>query len=221
MTFDERAHPRATTGRFQTKPDHDPELTLPPAEDEETVKEWGWCISELPEPTTRPAVDWNVDREEVAPNLAAFDEYVDMFVGSIDEGHLSRGVAGTSRAHAARAWMYDASDAADLHGGEAEDFHDGFRQGLVALYGGKLGFQSEHTIARLAGEQLDVAAEDALLFAVTKRASRSEREMWRRNLKHATPGEHRGMLVAAAALSGTDHWWGFRDRPRAVMSGEL
>lgn len=218
-SFDPAQHPRETTGRFTAKPDHQPELTLGAGvEDEAARREWAPFVFGLPTPTNRPAVDPWLVRDDVAPGLEAFDEYVDVFVGSIDEGLLSRGVAGETRTNAAQAWIDDANTKADTDP-EVAEFRDGLRRGLVALYYEKV--QYEGSVFDLDGTELEDAAVRALTAARRKRASTEERRFWRQSLQHATPAEQRGMLVVAAALSGTDQWWGFRDRPRGVMTGDL
>lgn len=215
MDFDETLHPRNRNGTFTEKSQSDPEMTLGAG------TEYDYHLRRLAYPgDSRPAIDWHIDPEEVAPNLAAFGDYVDMFTLSIDEGHLSRGVAGAKRADAARAWVTDASAAAqDTEDTELAEFRDGVRRGIVGLYYEKV--EHEGALHSLAGPKLEDACRRALIFAEKKRASKPEREFWRMNLQHATAAEHRGMLVAAAALSGTDSWWGFRDRVHDVMTGTI
>lgn len=206
-TFDESAHPRDTSsGRFAATENSGPEVTL--------SADWDAILRALPPSSSRPAVDSRVDREDVAPSLAAFDEHVDMFVDSIIEGHLSRGVAGRDRVAAAQAWV---DLAATVDEEEAQDFRDGALRAAVAFYNEKLDY--EGPVAMLTGEELDRAGQESLAVALTKRASKQERETWRWMLPRATPAEHRGMFVMAAALSGTDSWWGFRDHASQVVTG--
>ena len=219
MDFDETLHPRHNDGRFTEKTQSAPEVELNAGGAQDGEFDYHLRRHEYPG-DSRPAIDWHVDPEDVVPNLEAFDRYVDMFVSSIDEGHLSRGVAGRQRADVARAWATDASMAAQATDStEVAEFRDGVRRGIVGLYYEKVAY--EGPLFELEGPELDDAARRALIIAETKRASRPERELWRQNLQHATAAEHRGMLVAAAALSGTDRWWGFRDRPRDVMTGDF
>lgn len=218
--FDDVQHPReSATGRFAEKPQSAPELSLGGPEDHATREEWSYYLGRTEENHDRPAVDLFVDRADVAPGLRAFDDYVDHFVGSIEDGHLSRGVAGRGRVAAAAAWAADAS-AMTQHADDTEisEFRDCVQRGIVALYYEKVRY--EGSLDELSGAELEDAARRALAVAEKKRASKAEREFWRARLQHASAAEHRGMLVAAAALSGTDTWWGFRDRPRAVMTGE-
>lgn len=234
MAFDEHLHPRSRNGTFADKTHSDPETRLAPSREE--------CLTELADfmlagadehslarssrvglaeydGDTRPAIDRHVTREDVAPGLLAFDEYVDMFVSSVDEGHLSRGVAGRRRVPVARAWALDAALLAQGGDEDAAEFRDGVHRGVIALYFEKVDY--EGSLMELTGPGLGDAFDRALTVAETKRASREERALWRENLQHASSGEHRGMLVAAAALSGTDRWWGFRDRQRDVITGRI
>ena len=215
MDFDETLHPRHRNGTFTEKAPSDPEMSLG------AEGEYDYHLSRLEHPgDSRPAIDWHVDPEEVVPTLRAFDDYVDMFVSSVDEGHLSRGVAGAKRTDVARAWVTDASAAAQqTEDPEVAEFRDGVRRGIVGLYYEKV--QYDGSLRELEGPELEDACRRALIVAEKKRASKPEREFWRLNLQHATTAEHRGMLVAAAALSGTDGWWGFRDRARDVMTGGI
>lgn len=218
MDFNETLHPRKTNGTFTDKEQSAPEMDLTVIEPMD--QEFNYHLSRLEYPgDSRPAIDWHIDPEEVVPDLKAFDEYVDMFVSSIDEGHLSRGVAGAKRVDVARAWATDGSTAAQQTGDpDVAEFRDGLRRGIIGLYYEKVGY--EGSLHELEGPELEDATRRALVIAEKKRASKEEREFWRQNLQHATAAEHRGMLVAAAALSGTDGWWGFRGRARDVMTGD-
>ena len=215
MDFDETLHPRHRNGTFTEKDHSAPELTLTAS------ARYDYYLAQHEYPgDSRPAIDRHVDPEDVVPTLAAFGDYVDMFVSSIDEGHLSRGVAGAKRVDVARAWATDASAAAqETENPEVAEFRDGVRRGIVGLYYEKVEY--EGSLHDLEGPELEDACRRALVIAEKKRASKPEREFWRLNLQHATEAEHRGMLVAAAALSGTDGWWGFRDRATEVMTGKL
>jgi hypothetical protein len=219
---DENLHPRDAdgTGRWAAKPQSAPELALddPDAEAADMRREWAYYLDGCESAgLERPAVDWHLDREDVA-ELRAFDSAVDIFVDSIKEGHLSRGVPGRTRAEAASAWIADASAMAQAHGGEVAEFRDGLRRGVVALYHERIPYDGP--LYELRGTALADAARHALDLAEKKRATKEEREFWRLTLRTASAAEGRGIFVAAAALSGTDAWWGFRDDPRAVMTGE-
>lgn len=218
MHFDETLHPRRGDGMFTDKAQSAPELNLHTVEP--MAQEFDYHLGRLDYAgDSRPAIDWHVDPEDVAPNLGAFGVWVDMFASSIDEGHLSRGVAGRQRTAVARAWIEDASTVANYGNTELAEFRDGLRRGVVGLYYEKVVYDGP--LHALDGSELEDAANRALVIAETKRASKEERETWRQNLQHATTAEHRGMLVAAAALSGTDGWWGFRVRARDVMTGDI
>lgn len=208
-SFDESRHPRhGRTGRFTEAQHSAPELALGRAE-----------VQSLPGGDTRPPVDVRIDRADVAEvsrgRLAAFDEYVDALAFSVQDGKLSRGVAGRERVEAARTWIRDA-DTLALHDPQAAEFRDGLRRGVVAMYYEHLDY--EGSIQDLDGYELEAVSAQALTVAETKRASIPEREFWRQQLAFMGEAEWRGSLVAGAALSGTDRWWGFRDNVATVIS---
>jgi hypothetical protein len=208
-SFDEPQHPRhGRTGRFAQAHHSAPELAIGRSE-----------IASLPGGEARPPVDPRIDREDVTEvkrgRLAVFDEYIDPLVFSVQDGKLSRGVAGRERVAATRAWIRDADSLAS-HDEEAAEFRDGMRRGVAALYYEHLDYDG--SIQDLEGPELERVSEQALTVAETKRASIPEREFWRQQLTSMGEAEWRGSLVVGATLSDTDRWWGFRDHADTVIS---
>jgi hypothetical protein len=163
------------------------------------------------------------DRTDLREVLAAFDGgpdgALDLFVGSILDGQLSRGTPGASGADAIIAWRIEAATQAESTGDKTyTDFKTGVEIATVALMRSKL---DPNAPAVDDDEKWsDVWGQAATELARTKRASKNDRALWQFKLQHASnPAQARGMLVAAAALSGTDSWWGFRDSSDRTMLG--
>lgn len=155
------------------------------------------------------------DRQRIAHELMALNDNghgsaIDLFAGSIIDGHLSRGTAGVAGVTAAKAWRDEAHNRAHVSGDDRyADFARGVEDAAVLLMGSKLGIEGTSYGTT---EEASQIAEEAFDLATTKRASAEDREQWRKYLKIAPSEAHwRGMMVCGAALSGTDNWWGFRD----------
>jgi hypothetical protein len=213
MSIFDHLHPRAASGVFVDKQQSAPEaIELIPSD----------LIGRLPEPGRKcGGLDsWHqANRDQYAQNLAAFDASptgaTDLFVGSVIDGHLSRGTPGKLGVAALRSWRIQArlmeSSTGDVRYGE---FADGLESAVVTLM-----FADPHIAP---GDSMERLAQSAENLALLKRARTAERENWRLALAHAgSDSEWRGMLVAGAALAGTDSWWGFRADPDRTMLGTL
>jgi hypothetical protein len=172
-------------------------------------------IAALPQPTKTPPNHHRLDADALRYGLAALedgnDSAIDLFAGSVINGHLSRGTAGRSGVEAAQAWRDEARARADLSADPRHDeFADGVEDAAVALMGSKLGVDgTEYGRDDAEADEIRTAA---FVLLRTKRASAEDREQWRKDLGVArSEATWRGMMVGAAALSGTDSWWGFRD----------
>lgn len=144
---------------------------------------------------------------ELRTQLAALGRCAGRFRDSIDFGHLNRGTAGEKGTQALTAWRlsvgYKAAEDEDY-----AEFKRGLEKATVHLYASKL----DIGVVPAGGGELENACREAVRVAKTKRSSPDDRAEWMEALQHATsPAEYNGMMVAAAALSGTDTWWGFRD----------
>ena len=133
---------------------------------------------------------------------------------------MSRGTPGADGASALTAWRIEAATKAASTGDKRyADFKTGLEIAAIALMRSKLDLDAPDV-----GEDekwSEVWAQEATLLAQTKRASKIDRDLWRFKLSMAAnPAQGRGMLVAAAALSGTDSWWGFRDSSERTVLGE-
>lgn len=164
------------------------------------------------------------DRTELRNTLAALDDgpngALDLFVGSIVDGQLSRGTPGADGAGALTAWRIEAATKAESTGDKRyADFKTGLEIAAIALMRSKLELDDPEV-----GEDekwSEVWAQRATALAQTKRAGKADRELWKFKLAMAAnPAQARGMLVAAAALSGTDSWWGFRDSSDRTVLGD-
>lgn len=185
----------------------------------------GNLVQTQPASTKIPEIDRaQLDAQpELAGGLLGFDGgpggAADLLVHSITDGQLSRGTPGKAGADALTAWRILAATEAERTGdGRYTQFKRGLEKGVTRLMASKLeGFGPVFST----DFDLERAAQQATVLAHTKRAASEDRERWRQALKFAeTDAEWRGMLVAGAALSGTDSWWGFRnDTARTVLGG--
>lgn len=161
-------------------------------------------------------------RHELRNDLLGLDSgpggWSDALVDSVKNGQLSRGTAGTQGAEALMAWrILAATEAVGTDDIRFIEFKEGLEKGVVALMASKIDFLGAIPDG---GIELERFAQQATQLAQTKRASADDREEWRQKLQHAkSDAEYRGMLVAGAALSGTDSWWGFRDDTTCTILG--
>lgn len=159
-------------------------------------------------------------RDQFAVTLAALDGSpdgaTDLFVGSVLNGHLSRGTPGRDGVAALQEWRRIAFNGG---GYEHQDFLRGLDHAVVALMREKTHLRDTPLIDN-SGAIDPSATTEAMKFAATHRASANDRMLWARRLQNTSEHEWRGMLVAGAALSGTDQWWGFRDNPERTILGD-
>lgn len=164
------------------------------------------------------------DRTELRRTLAALDGgpdgALDLFVGSILDGQLSRRTPGADGAGALMAWRIEAATKAASTGDERyADFKTGLEIGAIALMHSKLDGGDPGAYGH--EDWSEARAQQATELARTKRASKGDRDLWQSKLQNAaSDAESRGILVAAAVLAGTDSWWGFRDSTdRTALGG--
>ena len=168
-------------------------------------------------PEVRPA-DWD-----------PFESANDAFVDSVHNGQLARSIVKGPQYMTARAWQQWAvqrSRETGLEDPEAaakyDDFAKGVEHAVIALMSDKSEVAPTYVVSRILwpmGSHPRASdhqrARALLTFKRTSRASRSE---WATQAGDA-PSEagRRGFLTAAAALSGTDAWWGLRENPDAAV----
>ena len=150
------------------------------------------------------------------------DASVDVAVGTVMDGPLSRGVVNATRRDAFNAWHDLAMDRALNSKDPAYmDFAMGLRTGAASLFERRMGHY-EPGLDRFKHSGTPVyVADHALQVSGQKRTSFEDREHWRKLLKHA-PNEawHRGHLAAGLILSGADDYWGMREDPDQVITAE-
>lgn len=182
-------------------------------------------VEMLPYSEKQPYIDrWHLDNQaHLRRTLDALGGGItDQFVDSLMDGHLSRGTPGEKGVAAVLGWRIEATTMAasdnltDQERDAYASFSEGIQRATVRLFADKLDLEDP---GALEGNTLEDAARQAEALAHTKRASKTAREEWRKQLKLAgSEAEWRGQLVAAAALSHTDSWWGFRDDTRRTIT---
>ncbi|KQO98666.1 hypothetical protein [Leifsonia sp. Leaf264] len=201
-----------------------------PAADGTVKKVHGeWMIREAPRFDARPAgthLQDNLD-DYGHPLDGSPDGGLDFFVETIRDGHLSRGVPGAGPVDSIRAWRWWSGLNGRLNDdARYQSFSDGVGGAAVCLSLSKL------------REQWTISDEDARAYATglkaapvhlmtsaeqilqTKRVTKEDRERWIASVHQSVDPENwRGQWVAAAALSKTDEWWGFRDNLERTVLG--
>jgi len=147
----------------------------------------------------------------------------------VHDGLLSRGVVDGHRTRSMRSWHRWAQTQARTHAAadpelaEAyDDFTKGMEHAVIALMSDKAEVAPDYVVSKVMWElgshpRLGDYAKARRLLP-SKRTSKGSRAEWARAIQ-AAPSEaaRRGYLTAAAALSGTDAWWGLRGNPEATV----
>ncbi|MFC4225501.1 hypothetical protein [Lysinibacter cavernae] len=173
--------------------------------------------------------------QQVRSDLLALSDsgtqgYCDTLVETIAEGQLSRGVSGAQGTAAVRAWADSSAECAESIKAHESDRAAQFRQGVMAttvfLAGNQDGSRESKEKMSNYGMSIEEPTSEEFEQALERLQKNSVREddllRWTDLLSlQESNYTWRGALVAAAALSHTDEWWGFRENVSRTIYGEI